>query len=87
MLSLKKVNLPRVIGTSLGASAFFFLASNFLCWPGNPMYSADLGGLITCYAAGLPFLAGTVAGDLFYNAVLFGGFALVLRTFPELRTA
>ena len=31
---------------------------------------------MTCYAAGIPFLKGTLLGDLVYSGVLFGSFAL-----------
>ena len=48
---------------------------------------ADFGGLMQCYAAGIPFVKGTLMGDFFYSAVLFGGFALVQKQVPSLRTA
>ncbi|HRO99892.1 MAG TPA: hypothetical protein PLN54_10700 [Flavobacteriales bacterium] len=85
MFVLHTVSLGRVLGGSLGASILFFIASNFICWPGNPFYAQDLGGLMTCYAAGVPFFPGTVAGDLVYSAALFGGYALLQRYLPELR--
>lgn len=85
MFVLRTVSLGRVLGGSLGASILFFIASNFICWPGNPFYAQDLGGLMTCYAAGVPFFPGTVAGDLVYSAALFGGYALLQRYVPELR--
>ncbi|MFN3876445.1 MAG: DUF6580 family putative transport protein [Flavobacteriales bacterium] len=87
LLTLRKVTVPRVIGSALGASAIFFIITNFACWPGNPAYAQDLGGLMACYAAGLPFLQGTVLGDLFYSGVLFGAFALAERSIPALRPA
>jgi hypothetical protein len=43
------------------------------------MYSLDMAGLTQCYVAALPFLKYTVAGDLFWAAVLFGGAWLVQR--------
>jgi len=85
MFVLRTVSLGRVLGGSLGASILFFIASNFICWPGNPFYAQDLGGLMTCYAAGVPFFPGTVASDLVYSAALFGGYALLQRYLPELR--
>jgi hypothetical protein len=85
MFALRTVSVGRVLGASLGSSVLFFLASNFLCWPGNMMYAQNAGGLMTCYAAGLPFFPGTVAGDLVYSTALFGGFALLQRYLPELR--
>lgn len=54
-------------------SLFFFVASNFAVWAFSGMYSLDFAGLTQCYVAALPFLQNTVAGDLFWTAVLFGG--------------
>lgn len=85
LFTLRRVTIPRVIGSALGASAIFFLVTNFVCWPGNAAYAQDLGGLMACYAAGLPFLKGTVLGDLFYSGVLFGAYAWAQRSIPALR--
>lgn len=85
MVALRTVSTGRVLGSALGSSVIFFLASNLICWPGNPMYMQDMGGLMTCYAAGIPFFPGTVAGDLVYSVLLFGGFALLQRHVPTLR--
>ena len=38
---------------------------------------ARLPGLEACYVAAIPFFQNTVAGDLFYAGLLFGGFALL----------
>ncbi len=81
----RKVTVQRVIAGSLASTAIFFLVTNFICWPGSKVYSQDLKGLMDCYIAGLPFLKGTFLGDLFYSAVLFGGFALAQKRFPSLR--
>jgi hypothetical protein len=37
---------------------------------GSEIYSKDLGGLILCYGAGIPFLSATVLGDMFYTLTL-----------------
>ena len=68
-----------VVPTVLGCSLIFFVATNFAVWAWSGLYSADMAGLIQCYAMGLPFLKYTVAGDLFWAAVLFGGAWLVQR--------
>ena len=57
----------------VSCSLFFFAASNFAVWAFSGMYSLDFAGLTHCYIAALPFLQNTVAGDLFWTAVLFGG--------------
>ena len=84
-LMLKKINFGTVAGSAIAASLLFFIITNFGSWPGNSLYSQDLNGLIACYVAGIPFFGGTLAGNLFYAAVLFGGFALAQKRFPVLR--
>jgi len=69
----KKVNARNVIFSSLSASIIFFLISNFIVWVVDPIniYPNTETGLLACYVAGLPYLLGTVFGDLFYSAILF----------------
>lgn len=65
----------RIIASSLGASALFFFATNFAFLYSN--YPHNLSGIIQSYINGLPFLRGTLMGDMFYSAALFGGYSLV----------
>jgi hypothetical protein len=58
---------------ALGSSLFFFASTNFAVWASSGMYAHDLDGLIRCYVAALPFLQNTVIGDMFWTALLFGG--------------
>lgn len=81
----KKINPQRVIAGALASTVIFFLVSNFGVWAGGTMYPKTLEGLLTCYAAAVPFLKGTILGDLFYSGVLFGSFAYAQRQFPVLR--
>jgi hypothetical protein len=71
--------LPVVVATVLACSLIFFAATNFAVWTFSGMYSLDTAGLIECYTLALPFLKYTMAGDLFWAAVLFGGAWLVQR--------
>ena len=82
----KTAPLP-VAGASLAAAMIFYLTTNFAVWAASGMYAKTLAGLITCYVAAIPFFGPTVAGDLFYSAVLFGGFAWAERRFPIFRAA
>lgn len=71
----------QVLGLSLSASLLFFLVTNFTVWAGpQSFYTKDLSGLLSCYAAGIPFFGGTIAGDLFYSTLIFGGWFLVNRS-------
>jgi hypothetical protein len=67
----------RVGGAALASSISFFIVSNFGVWAAWNMYPKTLPGLMTCYAAGLPFFRHTLAGDMLFTAVAFGLPALV----------
>jgi hypothetical protein len=68
-----------IFGTATASALLFFLISNFGVWL-NPVsgYAKDLAGLIQCYVLALPFLKNTLASNLLYSAVLFGGFELTV---------
>jgi len=65
----------KIIISSLGASTIFFLVTNFAFLYSN--YPHNFSGIIQSYINGLPFLRGTLMGDMFYSVALFGGFAVV----------
>jgi hypothetical protein len=83
-----RVNALSVPLASLAGTAVFFLATNFACWL-DPMmgYAPDLSGLANCYVQALPFARNTLVGDLFYSAVLFGVYNLLVAPRWELQTA
>jgi hypothetical protein len=66
-------------------SLLFYLVTNLGVWVLGTRYPPTLDGLAACYLAALPFLRNLLLGDLFYTAVLFGGYALAGRAFPALR--
>jgi hypothetical protein len=65
----------KIVGSSLGASAVFFFVTNFAFFYSG--YSHNISGILLAYTNGLPFLRGTVLGDLSYTLALFGSLALV----------
>jgi hypothetical protein len=88
-LWLKKRKSPgNVILAAVGASILFFLITNFAVWLGG-WYPRNLMGLVETYTLALPFFRNTLLGNLFYTAVFFGGYELVLRLVkkPALATA
>lgn len=87
LFTLRKIKVPNLLFSALGASVIFFLVSNFGVWFSGTMCPKDFGGLIACYTAGIPFFKNTVMGDLFYTGVLFGAFELSARQFPILKRA
>ena len=84
-LIFKKVKTSTVLMGALASTTIFYLVSNLGCWIGSTVYAQNFSGLITCYAAGIPFIKGTLLGDLFYSGVLFGSFALMQQKFPILK--
>ena len=84
LIIFKKVNAQRVLGGALASTTIFFLISNFGSWIGSNFYPQTFEGLITCYEAGIPFLKGTVLGDLFYSIILFSSFGIAQKKLPSL---
>ena len=81
----KRKTVSSVIVTALMSSILFFVVTNFGVWMLSGMYTYDQSGLLTCYIAALPFFQNTLAGDLVYTGILFGGFALAQRRFTFLK--
>ena len=91
----KKINVTTIVSASLASSVLFFLITNFAAWLTSPhIYSADLVGLMNCYAAGLvffndgslgiSFFMNEIMGGLFYNTMFFGAFYLAKSRIPAL---
>ena len=78
-------NVLTIAGAALTSSLVFFLLTNFGVWGMGSLYPKTVAGLLAAYVAAIPFFRNTVSGDLFYTAILFGGFALLERAFPVLR--
>jgi hypothetical protein len=69
----------KITASSLGSSGVFFLVTNFAFLYSE--YEHNLSGIILAYTNGLPFLKGTVVGDLAYTLVLFGAYAVVVNAY------
>jgi len=83
--ALSRVSALRVGGAALISSILFFAITNFGMWLSSGFYPRTLAGLEACYVAAIPFFQNTVAGDLFYAALLFGGFKLAEQLMPKVR--
>ena len=80
-----RISVLPIVGAALASSLLFFIISNFGTWLLSGMYPLTVSGLAACYVAAIPFFQNTVAGDLFFSGLLFGGFALLERAMPVLR--
>lgn len=77
-----KVKPATLVGASLLSSVLFFVVTNFGVYMSG-LWGTDATGLVTTYTMALPFFSYTVLGDLFFVAVLFGGFELMKQRLPE----
>jgi hypothetical protein len=85
MVALTRRSPLRVGAAAIASSVLFFVITNFGMWLFSGIYPPTLAGLEACYFAAIPFFRNTVAGDLFYAVLLFGGFRLAERVAPQLR--
>lgn len=81
---LKKIKIKNLLIASLLTSLVFFLITNLGSWWTIPAYTKDLSGIIAAYIAGLPFFLSTILSNLFFTAVLFGGYELFKQRVPAL---
>jgi len=83
-LALSRVSPLRVGVAAVASSVTFFLVSNFGTWALSSMYPHTSAGLAACYVAAIPFFQNTLAGDLFYATMLFGGFRVIELLVPRI---
>jgi hypothetical protein len=75
-----------IMVASLTGSVLFFIITNFGQWA-TGYYGYEAGTLMHSYVQAIPFFRGTVLGDLFYNLVLFGSYALIRWRYPNVLAA
>ena len=77
----KRIILTHVAAAAVGSSLLFFVITNFGAWMMNGMYPMTGAGLMQAYVAAIPFFQNSLLGDLFFVAVMFGGYALLQKQF------
>jgi hypothetical protein len=77
----------RIGAAAVASSVLFFAITNFGMWLFSGFYPVTYAGLVACYTAAIPFFQNTIAGDLFYTVLLFGGFRIAETMLPGLRAA
>ncbi len=83
MLVKRNVSIQSVAAGSIISSILFFIITNFGVWAASG-FQMGIAGLETTYLLGVPFFSPTLAGDLFFNSILFGAFYLAQIKFPVL---
>jgi uncharacterized protein DUF6580 len=58
---------------AVAGSLVFYLVTNFAVWvEPRGLYAHTIDGLVQCYVMAIPFFRNSLAGDLFWTALLFG---------------
>ncbi len=78
LLVRKNKKFHTILGGTLLGSVLFFIITNGSVWAFGAMYARNLSGLFQSYYMALPFFRNSLLGDLFYTAVLVGGYEAVL---------
>ncbi|MBU2575968.1 hypothetical protein KKF64_02685 [Patescibacteria group bacterium] len=68
--------MASVLGLSIGSAILFFITTNFAHWMFFGGYAHNASGLMSAYAAGIPFFRNSLLGYVFYSAVFFGVYEL-----------
>lgn len=81
LLRRYKDNPWTLTGNSLVAATatavLFFLTTNFAVWIWTPWYSPDAAGFVSCFMMAAVFFKWTLASNVLFTSILFGGYSLV----------
>jgi len=80
-------NSSLIIG-AIAVPTVFFLISNFSVWAGAQVsYPKDFNGLMTCYAAGLPFYKNALMATIVFLPVILFSYNYMTKQKPQLTLA
>jgi hypothetical protein len=84
---IKGFKLTSILGASIAAPTFYFIASNFVVWAGGGGFqrSKTFAGMMQCYIDGLPFYYASVASTVVFAALFFGCYYVFTKTSPQVR--
>lgn len=82
---IKKAGL--LYGTTLVSSVIFFLVTNFGVWVSGLYYEMSLKGLLTSYAAAIPFFRTSLLADVVYITLMAGVYEYLVRFASKIKTA
>ncbi len=74
-----------VIVATFFSTGLFFIITNFGSWLVSDFYPKSITGLTESYLAAIPFLQNSLAGNLFFSSLFFGGFYLAEKQFLQLQ--
>ena len=81
---MNKLSAKSVLTASLISPSIFYIISNFGVWAIGSTYTMDLQGLISCYAAGIPFFDETLLSTIIFSITIFIMMKLIVKKPEEL---
>lgn len=80
-------HILRVGSLSVLSSVLFYLITNFAFFYPETLYPHTTQGILQSYIAAIPFFQNGLAGDLFFNGLLFGAYYLIRINVPSFKQA
>lgn len=81
-----RVTITNTAFATVISSLLFFLLTNLGAWMTSGLYARSAEGLMQAYVAGIPFFQNSLLGNLVFAAVIFGGYHLLQKNVPSLRS-
>ena len=80
-------NPVTILSSSLLASVFFFVVTNFGTWYASNLYPRTWEGLQSCFILAVPFFRATVLSTVAYAFVIFGLYELMAARIKKTQLA
>lgn len=62
---------------AMTTAVVFYLTTNLAIWIWTPWYSPDTAGFVSCFIMGAVFFKWTLASNILFTSILFGGYSLL----------
>lgn len=85
---IRKTSVSNIAFAAIWSALIFFVISNFGVWVSSTTYPHNIPGLLSCYAAAIPFykndffgnfVLNSIMGNLFFSALLFSAYFLFAK--------
>jgi len=76
-----------VVSGAVLSSLLFFIVSNTGVWLSGMIYPKDMGGLLACFAAAIPFFWNTLIGNLLFTGLFVTGMEAAIKYFSLKETS
>ena len=71
-------NIYSYVGLPVLSGVIFYLVTNGAVWCFSSWYAHSWPGLVYCYYMALPFFKNTILGNLFFSAIFFASYEILI---------